>query len=204
MGGRGALPEAPGRGANRPLGLRGVLMVRGRGREWALVQGRPGSEPTISVPHPLHQPPKIRSVLLAVALVACQEFDPDDADLSGTWLLSDNTVFPPPEGPFNTCLMRNVRLDVDPGPPAGMFAQTREGPCNARSMVYGGSRYRMTPLITITFLVMDSGSSLCSQTIRTRSTRATSARMTVWVALFTRRVMAADWAVGGKSDTRCS
>jgi hypothetical protein len=54
----------------------------------------------------------------------------------------------------------------------------------------------MTPPITIAFLVMDSGSSLCSQTIRTRSTRATSARMTVWVALFTRRVMAADWVVG--------
>jgi hypothetical protein len=71
--------------------------------------------------------PKIRSVLLAVALVACQEFDPDDADLSDTWLLSDSTVFPLPEGPFNTCLVRNVRLVVDPGPPAGMFAQTRPG-----------------------------------------------------------------------------
>jgi hypothetical protein len=130
----------------------------GVGREWAVVQGRPGSGPTISVPHPLHQPPKTRSVLLAVALVACQEFDPDDADLSGTWLLSDSTVFPLPEGPFNTCLMRNVRLEVDPGPPAECSRKPgREGPCNARSMVYGGSRYHMTPLITIHYRISRDG-----------------------------------------------
>jgi hypothetical protein len=41
LGGSATLPEAPGRGAYRALGLRGVLMVRGVVLR-AVVHGRPG------------------------------------------------------------------------------------------------------------------------------------------------------------------
>jgi len=66
-------------------------------------------------------------ILVSGGLGGCQAFDADSVDLSGMWLLSDSTVFPMPSGPFNTCLVRNVRLEIHAGPPTGMFARTRPG-----------------------------------------------------------------------------
>ena len=44
LGGGATLPEAPGRGAYRALGLRGVLMVCGVVLSGRWFRGRPGSE----------------------------------------------------------------------------------------------------------------------------------------------------------------
>ena len=47
LGGGATLPEAPGRGAYRDAGAARCSDGSGCGLEWAVVQGRPGSEPIL-------------------------------------------------------------------------------------------------------------------------------------------------------------
>jgi hypothetical protein len=65
--------------------------------------------------------------VLIVSSSACGEFDPESADLPGTWRISDSTFVSTPDGPFNTCLVRNLPILIHDGPDSAMLVQTRPG-----------------------------------------------------------------------------
>jgi hypothetical protein len=65
--------------------------------------------------------------VLIVSSSACGEFDPESANLAGTWRISDSTFVSTGEGPFNICLVSNLPLLIHDGPDSAMLVQTRPG-----------------------------------------------------------------------------